>query len=148
MINLTETDITLIAESGEVTTIPASGYVARVETKQRAVSSWHNAAPDQEFDVPIIEETPAEIVVNDGVEDGSFVDFIRFYEDFGRSLEGKLFLVTREVAEAAATLKHPLAARMVWAADKHEPHEGCCCAWAACNAYHSLRRVPQVSHHG
>lgn len=112
MLNLTENAVTLIAESGETTTIPPSGYVARVVSTWDEVSSWHNAAPDQEFDVPIIEETPTEICFHNtqGFEGG-------LIGTWTRENPSGLLLVPREVAEAAHVLRHPLAERMVWVDD-------------------------------
>jgi hypothetical protein len=146
LINLTEATITLIAESGETTTVPASGYVARVETVLREAYDGNTLV--RFGDLIVYEDYPKKIAFD---WRASYVILLResCEEWQDRMLrENQMLLVSREVAEAASMLKHSLAARMVWVADKHDPHEGCCCAWEACNAYRSLRRVPQVSHHG
>lgn len=148
MINLTPDPITLIAESGETTTIPASGYVARVETTRREVSSWHNAAPDQEFDVPIIEETPTEIIVGKDNARRKLVEKEHFpcEDEFGVGEGAGLLLVSREVAESAHVLRHPLAGRMVWASDRkvleYNYDDGTDEVFGF--HYHSFRRVPQL----
>jgi hypothetical protein len=113
MLNLTDSPITLIAESGDTTSIEKSGYVARVETTRREVSYPLHARQDDGWccAVPLIEETPTEIVVDRHLPGMS----LRGIMWEGTEIEGDaLLIVTREVAEAAATLKHPLWRRMVF----------------------------------
>jgi hypothetical protein len=123
MLNLTESPIILIAESGETTTIPASGYVARVE-KAREEVGYPTTSSALNSLVPIIEEAPTGIVIdcpdckqphrpyslNAGIQRWC-------YQNQATEIPA-ILLVTREVAEAAATMKHPLWRRMVWAADE------------------------------
>ena len=158
MLNLTANPITLIAESGETTTIPASGYVARVEYERTQVScrgvvdSFCSRPPyevratsggalcaecyacfkddgDPERNgwnacVSLVEETPREIVcdhpplreeADHDTETHTVAECVGHSDLFEISFEDELLLVTREVAEAAHALKHPLVSRMVWA---------------------------------
>lgn len=172
-LNLTGADVVLIAESGERTMIPASGYVARVEYERRlSVREPICDATDGGYitigsdDIPIYEQAPREIVFSCSEDkDGNIPS------DFIAKVAAKnqgLFLVSREVAEAAAQyverkcmptcdgddgcpreVRHPLASRMVWAAD---PVFHCECDEKDCMRYHyrlltgyrELRRVGGV----
>jgi hypothetical protein len=157
MLNLTPNAIVLIAESGETTSIPAFGYVARVEYDRREISDQlHECRGEGScFFIPLIEETPTEIVVMAPhllLDDTTSVKWSwpNVWNQFPAYHNEGLLLITRDVAEAAATLKHPLAARMVWA---DEPVWGDPEGYGHCSAcdaeyseiigYHSLRRVPQ-----
>jgi hypothetical protein len=124
MLNLTETAITLILESDETTTIEPSGYVARVETARREEQMVLVSRPEKatlanilKARIPIIEEAPREI------------HFQHFIDGACKKMPSilveseELILVTRDVAEAAATLKHPLWRRMVWC-DSPETEQG------------------------
>lgn len=157
LLNLTETAIVLIAQSGETTTIPASGYVARVEYERRECDYFPIAKDDMtgtilKHHVPIIEETPREIVFVSRDEAQWRTGVIPYTQ----IPEHDLYLVPREVAEAAARVKHtcdedemccpenckphPLAARMVWAAEpERRPRLG-----QYVTEYRALRRVAGV----
>jgi hypothetical protein len=137
MLNLTDSPITLIAESGKTTTLEASGYVERVETtRRRTISSGILESFDGNMRlthlIPIIEETPTEIIVESEfwggtkkLGDGMREDDTNEEGWFGVGND-QLLIVTREVAEAAATLKHPLCRRMVWAdSPEHENQWRC-----------------------
>jgi hypothetical protein len=133
MLTLTGKSVTLLAESGESTTIPPSGYAARVESMrirmgdapfyQWRVADNHNGHYEG---ISIYEEATKRIVVDlkpdemcpDGVWplDYDIIDAAAFcmygQQGIGRD---EMLLVTREVAQAAAFLAHPLEERMVWA---------------------------------
>ena len=122
MLNLTAFPITLITEDDDAKTIEPSGYVARVETERRKVQMV--MPPGQHvakaLGIPIIEQTPTEIVVTVSAHDKDEVmELCWLILGNGPGDEfcslNTLLLVTREVAEAAAYLEHPLAARMAWA---------------------------------
>lgn len=151
ILNLTEHDITLIAGSGETTTTEPSGYVARVEYERRTVSGLGISAA-QQSDIPIVEQTPREIVI-DAPPGGETVEGLGF---------DTLLLVTREVAEAAAIWRvcqerfmeapcenrlhngpHPLASRMVWADNPTNVEVGPY-KYSGIIGYRELRRVGGV----
>lgn len=118
LLNLTESPITLIADSGEAHRIEPSGYTAQVEYERRQVGFeevyFHGSDRLKYVEIPVIEETPREIVVIDSateINDGGYDPVIRSalgcHEDhppfFDELLEAHaLLLTTREVAEAAA----------------------------------------------
>jgi hypothetical protein len=110
MLNLTETAITLIDESGETTAIDPSKYVARVETTRQQVDGIY--APNFDSDdmpgpqpcVPIIEEVPTKITIEPLTEIVEAFGLLDFVDNLR---EGSvLLIVAREVAEAAYALKH------------------------------------------
>ena len=118
MLNLTANPITLLAASGETTTIEPSGFVARVETVRQYHSAYYFAAIANDAPcVRVIEETPRAIMI----EDAKGVAFrLTTMENFTTETsciavgEDKIILVTRQVAQAARHFRHPLASRMVW----------------------------------
>ena len=121
ILNLTPEPITLLAQSGETTTIQASGYVARVEHERHEVAGVSAGPVPLDVPVtlvPIIEETPKELLVDEHVS--RLVRTYPFTLGIAHLLcvipedAMPLFLVSQAVAEAAAALQHPLASRMVW----------------------------------
>lgn len=146
MLNLTPDPIVLIDDNGK-TEIPASGYVARVEYERQTVAFeqayFHDRDRFKYVEVPVIEETPKEIVL----VRSSTQEPVSWSWANPRTTTS-LYIVSREVAEAAARYRHfsqgtmwthgegvpytqigahPLAARMVWAANPqykpYDPHE-------------------------
>ncbi len=176
MLNLTPDPVTLIAESGETTTIEPSGYVARVEYDRRDVDYFPVTKDDMtgtilKHHVPIIEQTPREIVADRDAQEWTLDTqlLLGIFSEVGGSAE-TLLLVTREVAEAAAYVHphypwphscpsachkvgaehkfddrcdepHPLASRMVWASAHEERPAG----GHRVTEYRELHCVPGVS---
>lgn len=171
MLNLTDTAITLLTASGEERRIEPSGHVARVEYERREVDDYGFDAMPEDVSVPIVEETPKEIVVR--VRDKHEYDLCtaldHALEQYPQLPDDPLLLTTREVAEVAARKhecadgslecdwasrpggvcskkgkSHPLAARMVWAAS---PAYGVGESAYTTHpiGYRELRRVPGVA---
>jgi hypothetical protein len=115
MLNLTADRITLLvpdnAHESLTRTYEPSGFIARVEYKRREVGR-HGFPYRKQIEagtatLPIIEAVPSAIMTTTpGNADVALGRHAFESED--------LLLVSREVAEAAATLSHPLASRMVW----------------------------------
>lgn len=135
MINLTEHPITLIRAGGEATTIEPSGYIARVEYELMPAKTGHCSYtfpdPLPPGFIPIVEQTPREIVFDEN--DAEIAQ--KFLTDIVQKGESaSLFLVTREVAEAAAHMRHkcskecphaqiaPNGGLAVTCKDDNEPH--------------------------
>ena len=147
ILNLTDVDMTLILEERmPAKVVPASGYVARVEISRKAVAAfdfpYRLEIECGTYSFPIYEETPTEIIFDVPPEKRETWGLDHPLDELKSQLNENpslLVLVTREVAEAAATLKHPLWRRMVFVGlgeytGTHDDES---------IGYRALRRVPQ-----